>query len=160
MSVAPGRSAATPSGHTHAGAVVWYRSGDEKLFLLVTARGAADEWVLPKGHIEPGESPERTAEREVREEAGLDVRVDTYLGTEAFTMKTTDAVCAYYLARLTRGGDGDESEPPSSGPALEGRQMVWLPIADALERASFPAGRNMLEAARAMLRGDTGGSDS
>jgi 8-oxo-dGTP pyrophosphatase MutT (NUDIX family) len=54
-------------------AVISYRAGgavvrDEKVLVI---RVRAVEWELPKGGIEPGESPEQAALREVREETGL-----------------------------------------------------------------------------------------
>jgi 8-oxo-dGTP diphosphatase len=38
------------------------------------------EWSAPSGEIEPGETPEQAAVREVREEVGLEVTADHYLG--------------------------------------------------------------------------------
>jgi 8-oxo-dGTP pyrophosphatase MutT (NUDIX family) len=47
----------------------------EGKFLLVVHRGArsasARPWALPGGRVEPGESPEQTARREIREEIGI-----------------------------------------------------------------------------------------
>jgi len=51
--------------------------------VLVLRRPGRGEVRLPKGHVEPGESPQETALREVREESGctgLEVRAD--LGTQ------------------------------------------------------------------------------
>lgn len=145
---------------THAGAVVWRVGSGEPLFLLVTARRTQDEWVLPKGHIEELETPRQTAQREVREETGLDVQVGEHLGTQTFTVAGKDIVCAYYLAEApeaTTPGTG----PPAAGvgganaaeraPAPEGRQTVWLPLADAVDKSTFPAGRRMLEKAAGLL---------
>jgi ADP-ribose pyrophosphatase YjhB (NUDIX family) len=39
---------------------------------LVVRRTASGDWVLPKGHIEPGETAEQTAIREIAEETGLE----------------------------------------------------------------------------------------
>lgn len=67
--------AAAAGALTHAGAVVWRQGPKGPLFLLVTARGRDDEWVLPKGHIDAGETAEQAARREVREETGLDIEL-------------------------------------------------------------------------------------
>ena len=56
---------------------------------LIRPRGT-ERWQLPKGLVDPGESPELTARREVREEAGVDgdvvAPIETieywYVGTE------------------------------------------------------------------------------
>ncbi|HHY45852.1 MAG TPA: isoleucine--tRNA ligase [Firmicutes bacterium] len=52
-----------------AGGVV-FRDG--KVLVL---RNHRSEWVLPKGHVEPGEDPEQAALREVKEESGLECRI-------------------------------------------------------------------------------------
>ena len=52
--------------------------------LLVHARGATFRrplFGIPKGLVEPGESPEQTARRETLEETGLDVSIQAALGT-------------------------------------------------------------------------------
>jgi 8-oxo-dGTP pyrophosphatase MutT (NUDIX family) len=43
--------------------------------ILLISTQAGRRWQLPKGHIEPGEVPEETAVREVREETGVTGRV-------------------------------------------------------------------------------------
>ena len=53
---------------THAGVIVGWPKKGEWEFLLVKALGSG--YVLPKGHIEPGESEGDTARRELREETG------------------------------------------------------------------------------------------
>jgi len=63
--------------HETAGAVVII--GDR---CLVLRRGR--EWVFPKGHLEQGERPEHAAIREVREEAGLEVRILQPIGSTRY----------------------------------------------------------------------------
>lgn len=63
-----------------AGAVVRDESGR----VLLVRRGHAPSqglWSVPGGRIEPGETPEQAAAREVREETGLQVRVGRLLAT-------------------------------------------------------------------------------
>jgi len=55
--------------HTSAGGVV-VRLGDELLVALIR-EGSQPGYVLPKGHVEPGESLDEAAAREVSEEAGV-----------------------------------------------------------------------------------------
>ena len=55
---------------THAGCVV-YRDDKEKIRYLIISSSTGKHWVLPKGHIDPGEMPEITALRELEEETGI-----------------------------------------------------------------------------------------
>ena len=54
-----------------AGGIVW-RIGRGAPRLAVAHRPEHQDWVLPKGKLEPGESAEAAALREVREETGSD----------------------------------------------------------------------------------------
>jgi 8-oxo-dGTP pyrophosphatase MutT (NUDIX family) len=60
----------TSDGLTHAGGVVCRKNDKgQRTYLLVTAKRDREQWVLPKGHIEPYESAEQTAIREIHEES-------------------------------------------------------------------------------------------
>ena len=54
------------------GAVVFRRGAEEREVLMIAGHGA---WSFPKGRMEPGETPEETAVRELREETGYVVRI-------------------------------------------------------------------------------------
>lgn len=56
------------------------RSPTRAVLIAHRLRGGRLAWTLPKGHVEPGESHEQTAVREVREETGLHTRVLSPLG--------------------------------------------------------------------------------
>ena len=122
-----------PQNLTHAGGIVRRIEGGAVHVLLVSARRTSD-WVLPKGHLEPGESPEQTAVREVREEAGVEAAVVRYLDVLTFRSPRNEAVrVAYYLMAFVR-----------EVPPMERRQIRWCPVAEALEAVRFENTRALL----------------
>ncbi len=68
--------------HHSAGALVFV---DERV--LVLRRSDREEWVFPKGHLEAGEGSEVAAIREVREEAGIEVRLLCPLGSTEYSFR-------------------------------------------------------------------------
>ncbi|HEY8462221.1 MAG TPA: NUDIX domain-containing protein, partial [Blastocatellia bacterium] len=54
-----------------AGGVVWRETPRGREVLLIM-RPKRQDWTLPKGHIEKGESWDVAAQREVKEETGYD----------------------------------------------------------------------------------------
>jgi diadenosine hexaphosphate hydrolase (ATP-forming) len=63
------------------GGVVFRRNKKTNEVEILLIQDAKDRWTIPKGHIEEGETAKETAEREIREEAGLeDMRVLGWLG--------------------------------------------------------------------------------
>ena len=127
-----------------AGAVV-YRTGDQLEFLLVRARRTPNQWILPKGHLEPGETPGETALREAREEAGVIGRIvqplEPVLSFE-FNGRTYEV--RYFLVEAT--GAAADYEP---------REQVWLQAGAALAAVSHDAARGLLRAAIDALSGPT-----
>ncbi len=94
--------------HESAGAVV---VDGGRVVLLRRGR----EWVLPKGHLEAGETPEAAARREVREETGLEVRIVESLGATRYGFDGADATghrkrVDWFLAVPT--GGALRPEPP------------------------------------------------
>jgi 8-oxo-dGTP diphosphatase len=68
-----------------AGGVLWRREGD-RIHVLLVHRPRYDDWSLPKGKREPGETDEQCAVREVFEEAA----VIGHLGVELLPARYTD----------------------------------------------------------------------
>ena len=102
---------------------------------------------LPKGIVEPDETPERAALREVEEETGLAGRVVTALGTVDYSFREQGVEVAkqvhFFLMELA------DAEPgPRDG---ELARVYWCPIEVAAERLSFETERRMVRLARERL---------
>ncbi len=78
-------------------------SSQRRILLLRKTKHGAVHWVLPKGHIEPGESREQAALREIREESGLD-RDTLPSGEESARLEIGRHIGAY--RDLNISGDG------------------------------------------------------
>jgi 8-oxo-dGTP pyrophosphatase MutT (NUDIX family) len=65
-----------------AGAIILREIEGELKLALAHHKNSAKEWVLPKGHVDPGESLEQAALREIHEETGMArVQLIKHLGT-------------------------------------------------------------------------------
>jgi 8-oxo-dGTP pyrophosphatase MutT (NUDIX family) len=111
---------------THAGAVALRRGPRGLEVLLLRPRSGAQEWLLPKGHIDPGETPEEAALRELREETGVEGRLLGLLGDAAFRQQGVPVVCRFYAVQAVR-----------EGPAEEARETRWFGAAEAVRALTF-----------------------
>ena len=64
-----------------AGGVVWRRTARGEIDVLLVHRAGREDWTLPKGKAEPGESDEACAVREVEEETSLSCALGLEVGT-------------------------------------------------------------------------------
>jgi ADP-ribose pyrophosphatase YjhB (NUDIX family) len=106
--------------------VVYRLNGAQPELLLVTPKLEPTVWVLPKGHIEAGESPDQTAVREVFEEAGVRARIVEFLMTAGQVVRGKPQQIDFFLM-----------EKVTEDRATEGRRLVWLSPADAIGRVTF-----------------------
>jgi 8-oxo-dGTP diphosphatase len=96
-----------------------------------------NEWVLPKGKLDDGETPRAAAEREVLEETGHAVSVHEFLGTLVYESGGRSKVVHYW--RMEAGGE------PVHELMHDVKAVDWLPLADAVERLSHGYERAFLE---------------
>lgn len=81
-----------------AGGVVWRRNEKGDIEVLLEHRKRYDDWSIPKGKVDPGESLVMTAIREIAEETGFDVRLGK-LSTIPY-QATAKRLCTTGLRRL------------------------------------------------------------
>ena len=108
-----------------------------------------DEWVLPKGKLDEGETPRAAARREVLEETGHNVTLHEFLGTLVYECGGRSKVVHYWSMEAS----GEKTRELMS----DIREVDWLPLNAALERLSRGYERAFLEivgplAANGLLR--------
>ena len=122
-------------GPTHAGGVVYQKSEDGLKYLLVQASNAPYEWVLPKGHIEPGERMKETAVREVREETGVWARVDGKLEKITFKDKHKPVTVQLYMMECLEEGKPND----------EARKSEWMTYEQANKKLKYKESKRLLK---------------
>jgi 8-oxo-dGTP diphosphatase len=96
-----------------------------------------DEWVLPKGKLDQGETPRAAARREVLEETGHDVTVHEFLGTLAYEIGGRSKIVHYWRM---------EAAPEQAHELMNDvRAVDWLPLEAAVSRLSRPSEQAFLE---------------
>ena len=101
-----------------AGGIV-LRQAETPLVAVVRLR-KRNEWVLPKGKLDDGETPRAAAEREVMEETGHDVSVHEFLGTLVYESRGGSKVVHYW--RMEARGDAVHEL------MRDVRAVDWLPL--------------------------------
>src|ERR671931_615493 len=87
-----------------AGGVVWRRSTDGGIELALVHRPRYDDWSFPKGKLDPGESWEAAALREVREETGLECTLGRELPPTGYRDPKGRSKAVRYWLMEPRGG--------------------------------------------------------
>src|SRR3954465_13019834 len=118
-----------------AGGIV-LRQGQTPLVRIVRLR-KRNEWVLPKGKLDDGETPRAAAEREVVEETGHDVAVHEFLGTLVYESRGGSKVVHYWRMQA--------DDAPAHDLMRDVKAVDWLPLADAVDRLSRGYERAFLE---------------
>lgn len=135
---------------TSAGGLVVDRVGDATTAALIGRidRRGRLEWVLPKGHVEPGETTEQAAVREIREETGLHARIVSALGQVEYWFvadrRRVHKTVHHFLLEATGGALGTED--------VEVSQVAWVPLGDVVGRLRHASERRLLARLPDLLR--------
>ena len=128
-----------------AGGVVVRRMQGRPFVAVVRVR---DEILaLPKGHPDGGESAAEAAEREVREETGLETELVERLGDVKYWYvrggERVMKIVAFFLFRYRSGSVENHDH--------EVEEALWIPLDEAPERLAYKGEREMAEAAISRL---------
>ena len=105
--------------------------------IAVVHRPKYDDWSLPKGHLDPGESWEEAALREVAEEAGVQARLVRELEPVRYmTHKGKDKTVRYWVMEYAGG---------EFAPNDEVDELRWLEPEEALALLSYENDRGLLQ---------------
>ena len=121
-----------------AGGVVWRRNDGGPVEILLVHRPKYDDWSLPKGKLDPGETWESAALREVEEETGLRCRLGEELPSTAYNDRFGRHKVVRYWAMTPESGEFTGEH--------EVDEVRWLPRREALEALSYPRDRSVVEA--------------
>ena len=118
-----------------AGGVVW-RLVDDRLEVVIVHRPHRQDWSLPKGKVDPGETIEQTARREVAEETGLECVLGAPLGTtHYFDSKQRSKIVWYFAMQQSSGSFAVNDEVD---------EILWLPLDEAAAQVSYESDRTVL----------------
>ena len=113
--------------------------------------GKEARWQLPKGIVDPGETPELTAVREVREEAGIAAelleKLDTieywYYGNQGAQRVRFHKFVHFFLLAY-RSGDVSKHD-------REVNEARWMPLTQAKTMLAFRSERQVMEKAETRI---------
>jgi len=119
-----------------AGAVLWRPNGDAASpEVAIIHRPRYDDWSLPKGKVDPGETEPVTAVREVQEETGYSSHLGRRLAAVSYPVEQGIKKVRYWSAREVAG---------EFSPNAEVDELKWLPVAEAMKLLVYPHDRKVL----------------
>ncbi len=109
---------------------------------------------LPKGLVDPGEKPEQTAIREIREETGVSGALVTKLTDIKYTyirswgdQQRVFKIVSFYLLRY-HSGNVDDIAPAMR---VEVKRALWIPLEEAESKLAYRGEREVIRRAKQYL---------
>ena len=129
---------------TSAGAITYTKQDGRMLYLLI--KDFHGNWGFPKGHLEKGESEEEAAMREILEEAGISIRLDSSFKEELqYVMPNgIPKISIYFL------GEYEDQTPVRQPEEVE--EIRLLAYQEAMDLLTFDNMKEILAKADAYLK--------
>jgi 8-oxo-(d)GTP phosphatase len=119
-----------------AGAVLWRSNGDSATpEVAIIHRPRYDDWSLPKGKVDHGETEPVTAVREVHEETGYTSHLGRRLTAVSYPVEQGIKKVRYWAARCVDG---------TFTPNAEVDELKWLPVSEAMKQLGYAHDRKVL----------------
>jgi ADP-ribose pyrophosphatase YjhB (NUDIX family) len=118
-----------------AGGIVW-REVPAGPRIAVVHRPGRGDWSLPKGKLDPGETWQHAARREIAEETGCHVRLGRFAGAKLYVDRPQPKLVLYWHAHLVREGSLRSED--------EVDEVAWLSRREALNRLDHPSDRRLM----------------
>jgi 8-oxo-dGTP pyrophosphatase MutT (NUDIX family) len=144
-------SKVTTKDQISAGGVAFRYAGEETQIAIVSVKPSL-RWQLPKGIVDPGETPEFTAVREVREEAGIETEMLRLIETIEYWYQRVQygkrirfhKFVHFYLLQYQSGDVADHDH--------EIEESRWVSFEEAIEMLEFKSERGVVEKALEILK--------
>ncbi|MDD5415425.1 MAG: NUDIX hydrolase [Candidatus Daviesbacteria bacterium] len=128
-----------------AGGIVFNEKGQ----VLLTKHSQNKHWSFPKGLIDPGQTSEEAAIREVKEEGGIEAEIIGKVGYSkyVYTLKGERIfkVVVYFLMKYVSGDIADHD--------FEVEESGWYEPEDALKQLTFSQDKELLKKALEIKNG-------
>ena len=120
---------------TTAGGIIFRRHAATNQLEVLLIQDAKDRWTIPKGHVEEGEEPKATAEREINEETGLkEMKVFNWLGKVSFRYRRgqTLVLMTMHIYLVQALGDTNDLTPEDWL-----NDIRWFPATTAIDKIAY-----------------------
>lgn len=136
-----------------AGGVVFRKTPDNNIEILVSQHSQHHGWVFPKGLIGDknefqGQSKEETAVREVKEETGIEAEIAEALPPVAYWYQwegeKRKKTVYYYIMKFKSGNFENRDH--------EMEAVEWLPIDEAMDRLTYKSDKEVWKSAKERIQ--------
>lgn len=120
---------------TTSGGIIFRQGKNPGQVEILLIQDAKNRWTIPKGHVEPDEEPRQTAEREIREETGLqEMKVHNWLGKVSFRYRRgqTLVLMTMHIYLVKAKGDTNALLPEDWLSDIR-----WMPAAQAVDAIAY-----------------------